>query len=256
MPTDLKESAMTCIPQPLETLVLWRLLANGGGDFDKDIKPKLNKSRRDKLVRAGLIAVVKQEDSRTGHRCNHVALTDKGWQWAETHLDQDVSRSPAAGPILQSIMTRLKTHLAYRQLSLAAFIEPACDTGADNVMVCNAGMESGPQGDQHPSDTANANAADPMWPTNGSAKLQSRVVSTCRKLANGRPAARIRLANLRAALTDVSRKQLDMTLLDMEASESVVLYPLDNPRELSPDDLEAALPNSAGFNRHIIYLEN
>ena len=244
-------------PQPLETLILWRLLANGGGDFNKDIKPQLTKSRRDKLVRAGLIAVEKQKNLQTGCRCNHVALTDAGWQWAEAHLDQDVSsRSTAAGPILQSIMTRLKAHLAHHQLSLAAFIDPSCDARVDDAMACDAGADSGPRCDHRLSDAANATATVPIPPTNGSAELQRRVVSTCRKLANGRPAARIRLAALRAALTNISRKQLDMTLLDMEASELAVLYPLDNPRELSPDDMEAALPNSAGFNRHILYLEN
>ena len=47
---------MNCDPQPLQTLFLWRLLANGGGDFSKDIKPRLVKKSRNELVQAGLIA--------------------------------------------------------------------------------------------------------------------------------------------------------------------------------------------------------
>jgi len=242
---------MRCDPQPLQALFLWRLLAGGGG-FYKDIKPQLTKGRRNELVRAGLIAEEKQKDPRTGHHCNYVALTDAGWQWAEMHLDCDVSsRSPAAGPVLQCIMTLLKAHLARHQMPLAAFVDPSCDPATDDAVT----------GTDLRIDLVSANgqdavAAAPLPPTNGSAELQRRVFSTCRELANGRPAARIRLATLRAALANVSRERLDQTLLAMEASESLVLYPLDDPQALSPADMEAALPNSAGFNRHILYLEN
>ena len=42
----------------------------------------------------------------------------------------------------------------------------------------------------------------------------------------------------------------------MERAESIVLYPLDDPQELYPEDERAALPNSAGDQRHIVYMEN
>jgi DNA-binding MarR family transcriptional regulator len=244
-------------PQPLQTLFLWRLLASGGGEFSKDIKPKLTTQPRKELIEAGLIAIEKQKHPRTGRRCDYVALTDAGWQWAETHLNHAVSpRSTSAGPILQGIMTLLKAYLARHQTPLAALVDPSCDTATDDAEADGAIAEPPPQVDSVPGNGQHTVAAPTLRPTNGEAGLQQRVISTCCHLANGRPAARIRLAALRAALADVPRARLDRTLLDMEQNESVVLYPLDNPQELFPDDTEAALPNSAGFNRHILYLEN
>jgi len=41
----------------------------------------------------------------------------------------------------------------------------------------------------------------------------------------------------------------------MERQRTVVLYPLDDPQEIGPADRAAALENSAGLPRHVMYIE-
>ena len=65
---------------------------------------------------------------------------------------------------------------------------------------------------------------------------------------------RVRLADLRAHLADVPRPDLDSVLQELERSQAAALYPLDDPREIRPEDEEAALPNSSGADRHVLYL--
>ena len=48
---------------------------------------------------------------------------------------------------------------------------------------------------------------------------------------------------------------IDAALLAMERDGAAVLYPLDNPREVRPEDAEAAIRNSFGIPRHIVYLK-
>ena len=46
---------MDFTPDPIQTLLLWRLLADDGGAFQNGLKPNLAKPKRDPLVKAGLL---------------------------------------------------------------------------------------------------------------------------------------------------------------------------------------------------------
>jgi hypothetical protein len=63
---------------------------------------------------------------------------------------------------------------------------------------------------------------------------------------------RVRLSLLRAKLGDVPRATLDRTLLEMQRADRLVLYRLDNPREVNRAD-EAAALDIAGHPRHLAY---
>lgn len=220
-------------PSPIQTLILWALLARDGGDFQKNIKPELKPEHRKPLEGAGLIEVEKRattvyrkDGKATRQRANYIALTERGWAWAANHLDAPVAaRSTAAAPILQAIMAKLKTHLQSRNLTLAEFICP--------------GSEPHPEPRKE----------------DGSRSIWQRIHTAYSQLAGGRWNVRVKLAALRAELSDVPRDQLDDALLAMEREDAMVLYPLDNPQEIRPEDREAALSNSAGFPRHILYMD-
>jgi hypothetical protein len=64
----------------------------------------------------------------------------------------------------------------------------------------------------------------------------------------------VRLAQLRQRLAAIPRPRLDALLLQLQTEGKLVLYPLDNPQEISPEDRQAAL-EVAGFERHIVYLQ-
>lgn len=218
---------MSYTPSPLETLFLWRLLASGDGEFLKYIKPDPGASQRRRLKEAGLIETESRRDARPGKRparSTYISLSEKGWEWAANHLDAKVSeRSTAAGPILQEILARLKSHLQSQDYSLADFISGHCQS------------QSSHQGYGE--------------------DLHERVRAAYFLVTGGRANVRARLADLREQLADVTRKELDESLLAMERQGIVILYPLDNPQEIHPQDEQAALANAVGTPRHIVYME-
>ncbi len=83
--------------------------------------------------------------------------------------------------------------------------------------------------------------------------LQRRIRSAARRIAT--PSGRIRLVNLRAELGDVPSETLDEVLLLMEQERSLLLYSMDNPQAIRPEDRKGALPSKLGGGpRHIAYV--
>ncbi len=213
---------MTFTPSPLQTLLLWRLLANEGGDFWKYVKPQDSKDRN-VLEAAGLVATEKRKESgaKGSRPILFVFLTEQGWNWAASHLDADFSQtSNATGPVLRAILSKLKLHLAHSNTSLADFICPPKENRLKDDI-----------------------------------EMRDRVRQGYFQASGGRWNVRVRLADLRRALTDVPRDQLDHTLLAMERQEVLVLYPLDDPQEIRGEDEAAGLANTLGIRRHILCIE-
>lgn len=238
---------MEFTPDPLQTLFMWRLLADDGGAFQQGLKPDLSKPKRDPLVKAGLLEVVKRRKSERARPANFLQLTDAGWEWAAAHLDAEVStRSTAAGPILHALMTKLKTHLARENVSLADFVRPS-----DEEIV--AGRVADAQSPAVAGSTETAVSAETLPPTETDSAVD-RVRHVCARLAQSQRGVRIYLADVRRELADVDRGAVDQALRELESDRTLVLYPLDNPQEIRPQDAAAALTNSAGRPRHIAYL--
>jgi hypothetical protein len=216
-------------PSPLEVLFVWGLVAEGGAGLMKDLKPKLAKQDRDRLEKAGLVAVTPQKNRALG-----VELTDSGWAWAADHLDAEISaRSSAAGPILRAWLIRLKGYIANNDVALAEII-----------------------GGQHVATGEGAPPADSPTPAQGAAhSLPERIADAYLSLSGGHWARRVRIAHLRDKLKDVSRQKLDAILLDMQRQGRLALYTLDDPRQLSTDDEKAAI-HIGPATRHIVYMEN
>lgn len=103
-----------------QTLILWAILvAPEGGGYQKDLRPVVAKPDRDALVKAGLIAAAKRG------RGMWLEATDKGWAFAQDHLDATLpSRSNAGAAILQAWLTRLKFFLATQGVALADVLAP------------------------------------------------------------------------------------------------------------------------------------
>ncbi|HTN77230.1 MAG TPA: hypothetical protein VL096_18355, partial [Pirellulaceae bacterium] len=59
---------------------------------------------------------------------------------------------------------------------------------------------------------------------------------------------------IRSRLSDLPRQEIDLALTALERDEAAAIMPLDDPREILPADEQAALPNSLGNARHILYL--
>lgn len=222
-------------PSPREVLILWGLIAKGGEGWQKELRPKLEGKERTRLEKAELLASEKRKGSKN-REAFWVEVTETGWAWANNHLDAKVSSSSkAAGPILQAWLTRLKTYMGRNGIPLADIISGAAAT---------------PQAKPSPEGKPLPLAAPPRL-ANG---LPARVRDAYLTLSGGVFVERVRLSDLREKLPDVPRRELDETLLKMQRGGDVVLYTLDNPREITDKDSRAAI-KIGGEPRHIMYME-
>src|ERR1700761_3496846 len=74
-----------------QLLALWALLGAGGCGHGGKLKPEIKKAERDALERAGLVEVKKK------NRAYWLAVTDKGWDWAEQHLRDPLPEKSQSG---------------------------------------------------------------------------------------------------------------------------------------------------------------
>ncbi len=219
---------MTHAIKPIERLFLWRLAADGGEGWLKEMKPALEAPARRSLESSGLIEQTKRKPPGGRSNATFITLTDKGWATLGASLDGDLTtRTPAGTEVLRLLLLRLKTFLDHRDLSLGDLFAPG---------------ETEPTAD---GPTADARA-------NGD--IAGRVASAYLALSGGEANVRVRLADLRRAVASVPRTDLDRALFDLEANGEASLYRLDNPNEIGPEDREAALRTPLGEERHIIYL--
>ncbi len=213
--------------QPMERLLLWRLALSGGDWLTKLQPPKIETKYRNALKAAGLIIEEKRTPEHGRGKAIFLELTDAGWNWLNVHATEPMAFSPNARTVhtLESLIFKLGQYLESKQESLADFLHP--DPGATR----RTDSPSEPKDD-----------------------LPGRIAAAYKKLADGRIAVRVRLADLREALSDVPRDELDRALLGLAVQGTVSLFPLDNPLEIEPRDREAVLRTPAGDVRHILYM--
>lgn len=211
---------MNTEPKGLEILFLWRLALAGGGDWLKELKPDPQAPARTRMEKAGLIEAESKLPEGGRRKQKYYALTEKGWGWLAENLEAPIqTRTPATLEILVRLLARLNTHFNATGLSLAEFVQPS-------------------PGDEHE--------------VRGG--LSQRIASAYFTLSGGKSNVRVRLADLREALSDVVPRDLDAELLDLATTGRASLYRLDNPLEISPRDREATLLTPSGEERHVIYL--
>ncbi len=228
-------------PDPVQTLLLWNLAANQGSAWLADLTSTLtDKSKRASLVRDGLIDEQKRPRVRAGKRtvqAIQLTLEDKGWAWLADHPTAPVSQSKAAADVLQGLLEILAVHLERNQWLLSDFMTPDA----------TAGTEPSPADPLPADDEELDNSLDEM--------LETRIANAYAELANHRSAARVRLADLRRRLTDLSREQVNAALQKMTRDGRVVLNRLDNPLEITAEDEAAKLVTGLGDPRHIMHME-
>lgn len=231
-------------PNPRQALCIFAMLFGRTEDerepMQSKVKPELKPKDRRPLVEAGLLEAQKRG------RATHLVPTDAAWAWAGAHLDVPLMQSAQASRVLQNVLGLLRTFLDERELTLA------------DLALAGA---SGDRGGGADSDISRTASAAVEVPSRASASrdrsgqlLPERIRQTLWELAGGRAKARVRLAELRERFGGVPRRELDSLLLEMQDAGRLVLYPLDNPVELTAADRGAAL--LVGRNpRHLVYLE-
>jgi hypothetical protein len=206
-------------PTPAQVLVLWTLAFTGQTPMISKLVPRLTPKSRRELTDAGLVRLEKRG------RATHVIITDTGLDWVEANLNASCSRSAAAAPVLEKVLAMLKDHLTRHGFELAEFITPAAGVSLDS------GRSEKPD-------------------------LADRIHSAYLALSQGESNVRVRLADLAEYLDDLTNDELTGELVSMQKKGlyGVVLWPLDDPRDIGPEDRAVAV-NLGGVERHILYME-
>lgn len=96
-PANLPSGNLPPAPSPIQTLFLWRLLAEPEGGFVADLKPSLTAPARKQLQAWGLIEIEKRKRTAKARPADYASLSEQGWSWAETHLDAALPTRGTAG---------------------------------------------------------------------------------------------------------------------------------------------------------------
>ena len=223
---------MTQDPSPKQTLLVWVLLFTGTEPTITDVKPKISPKERDQMAEAGLIRLEKRGRSK------HIVLTDKAWGWAAEHLDAAFStQSLAAASALAGLLKRLKSYLEVRNLALIDLFRP---------------QPPKPEFASRPAPEPAA-PASPVLVEEAAPSLEASVVRAYLQASGSIWNVWVKLAEIRRRLPNISRPDLDRELLRLERVKKAVLYPLDDPQAIRPEDATAAL-DVAGFKRHIVLM--
>jgi hypothetical protein len=155
-------------------------------------------------------------DSRKVGRTYAHELTDAGWDWCATHLSEGPrGRASSMEGALYTVLGGLARYLEYSEQSLADVFQ-----------------QRAPEAPEKPSDIA--------------VLLRAAYL----RLAS-EPGKFVKLRELRAELSDVSRSEFDSSLEGMYRAQQVNLVPQSNQQALTQADRESAL-RVGGEAKHMI----
>lgn len=220
---------MSFRPSPRQTLALWKMLFSDEEPKQSDFADFLGKNgarAREELVKAGFIQLEKRG------RAKYVLLTDHAWAWASENLDAEVSLSKYATPVLVALLGKLKAFMESNNVVLAEVLRQP--------------EQAVPKGD-------GSETTDPIRFRADGFVSDELIERAYYQVSRGKANARVRLAALRELLPGISKDTLDSLLLSMQSKGKLVLYSLDDPREIGPAD-DAAAVDVGGFKRHIVYM--
>ena len=184
---------------------------------------------RKKLMQVGLVRVEKRG------RAGHLVLEEKAWDFVVENLGRPLPKTALAAKLLTTVLQRVASLLETNELS----IHDVVGVGAPAVL-------------REPSSVVAPAKATSSNGEQGSA-TEEQIRAACLSLAGGQTGKRIRLADLRNKVL-ANRESLDALLQSMQQAGRLVLYKMDNPAEVTPEDERAALVIK-GYPRHIVYLE-
>ncbi|MDR1046004.1 MAG: hypothetical protein LBP33_13000 [Candidatus Adiutrix sp.] len=217
----------------LKMLYLWNLAVTDGSEWLKDLKPAL--ALKDRKMLAGLGLIEEGKEPRPGGkrtvRAVRVSLTDKGWLYIQEHSEARVNaRSYTAGEVLQKLLARLSRYMAVNDVHLA------------EILAAN------------PAGAEKSASENPVSPVTGTSleEVRRRILRHWVELAE--PGGSVRLAALRARLTDLKREVLDQALLALAGDRFLSLYPFDDPLAVTVEDARSSL-TVAGRAMHLVVLQ-
>lgn len=208
---------------PTEILVLLTLMAESRPMTNAELKalgPELRADSRRKLNRLALV------DTNTGTRPFTHELADNGW--ARCHEELSAGAPPRATPATRTLYTMLG---ALRRHFERNDLRPA-----DVFLAADAPVASAPDVDS-PAEPGRATAAGA---STSAAPVEDRVRSAYAHLAT-RPGQWVGLADLRSALTDIAKDDLDRELVRMYRLPDIHLVPEENQKMLTRQDRAAAV---------------
>ena len=217
-------------PTPTQALILFGLLARHGACAQAELKPEVKKADREALVKGKLITV-----DKVG-RGLKLMLEDPGWAWTATHLSAAL---PPAQRTLSAFLARLSEHLARSGETLADFI----GSKPEEIL---------PEPPARRRGKAQPKPAKPKPPS--AATLRKRIEAAYLALTHGRKNETVRLAHLRAELSDLDRATVDTALgRILKGDKTASLMRHDDPHQLDQADHDAAF-NPAGEPFHVIWI--
>ena len=133
---------------------------------------------------------------------------------------------------MQAWLTRLKAYMQARNVALAEVLGPqrARKDGSEGIAI---------------GDATRASDYD---------TLRARIRQAYLAVTGDRINTRARLCDIRGKLNDIDRAVLDEALKRMQREQQASLYPLDNKKEITDADRNAAI-YFGGEPRHILWIE-
>lgn len=200
-----------------QTLFLWGLLLGEGECWLKDARPRLKNPEKEYLQKAGFIVIDERKPRpRSPRPKEYVSLADKTWDWAASNMHVEPGKRPtAAEKVLRALLGTLRAYMEKNRVPLVEILRPAGAPEQESV--------------------------------------KDAVRAACLKLAGGALNSRVRLYRLRDELARLARADLDRVLLEMQADGDLALYEIDDPREVTDEDVAGEI-DLAGSKRRIVYL--
>jgi hypothetical protein len=181
--------------------------------------PKLEKSKRDRLVRLGLI------EANATVRPMEIELTDRGWALCARLIGADApARATGQGKALYTVLAGLRRYFDREDVAPGDVFVPL--------------DANPPEGDP-----------DPLGDD-----IEARVRDAYVGLA-AHAGGWVDLVRLRDALPDLSKQDLDDALTRMYRSPGVSLIPEENQKTLTAEDRAAAV-EIGDQDKHLIAIEN
>lgn len=222
-----------------QVLALWELVLKGDGKTATQRSVKLDKDEVKGLESAGLVTVESGKRKNDPAYGSKIHVTDAGWAWANHQgLSASLSQSSLAAGLLQVLLTKIDDYLKVHELALDQLLRPRRTAGKPGAMASTAGEE---RSEPSPSDVAPAT-------------LAARIRAAYLHVTGGDLNQYIRLALVRAELRDEAVEAVDAELRAMQQRGGAVLYPIDDPKRLRPEDDAAALRVS-GERRDLLCIE-
>ncbi|WP_437894096.1 hypothetical protein [Sorangium sp. So ce124] len=209
-----------------QVFALWALLLTGDGKPLSQQKVTLDRAALKGLEGARMISIepgIRKNDPAYGAKFH---VTDEGWVWANRQgLAATFARTSSAAAVLEALLARLAKYMEVHGLALDHLLRPR-----PAAPEATASAATRPEAPGAPA----PRAAEP-------AALEDRILAAYLRVTGGVLNEFVRLAQLRAQLGEAPAGAVDEALRQMQRQGGAVLYPIDDPQRIRPEDDAAAL---------------